>query len=152
MHGADVLPEHSSSAALLTDFYSYIKELADRIHSIEGKLGGQPGSAEVLELLGGARRESTDPYSPSLALNENSKRPFASLSSENFNSPDANRLAGWASETRPTLHQPTYGGPRLAPRPVEDSPSSRPGDIMDGPPAEAPAEQIPEVEDNIYLG
>ncbi|OAA67354.1 c6 zinc finger domain containing protein [Niveomyces insectorum RCEF 264] len=113
----------------------YIKELADRINSIEGKLGNQSPSAgaDNLDLLAGGRRDSAEAY-PGYALNENAKRPYTSISSETPQSSPANsRHAAWASTPRavhPFQSPPTgsaavtrtpYSAVSLAPVPQVDA-------------------------------
>ncbi|CAK7200030.1 hypothetical protein SEUCBS139899_002718 [Sporothrix eucalyptigena] len=118
----------------------YIKELADRINSIEGKLGNQsPASAaDALELLGRSgidRRDSAEAGAnyARYSLNENAKRPYANMSGDTPDgSPAPNsRLAGWATNTpRPAnLFQTPgsaasatpYSAVSLAPQPQIDA-------------------------------
>ncbi|RYP85737.1 hypothetical protein DL769_000911 [Monosporascus sp. CRB-8-3] len=119
----------------------YIKELADRIHSIEGKLASEGGNVDALsELLSGARRESSDIFSPPGQPDENGrKRPFSSISTGDFGTPGGSRQATWNSESRPIQpfqppRQP-YSANGLAPQPLAkpdtDNPS-RPAAVMDG--------------------
>ncbi|KJR88252.1 uncharacterized protein SPSK_06959 [Sporothrix schenckii 1099-18] len=96
----------------------YIKELADRINSIEGKLGNQsPASAaDALELLRDAG-DAANGYAR-YSLNENAKRPFANISEE---TPDGspqnnNRHTAWATTTPRT----PYSAVSLAPQPHID--------------------------------
>ncbi|KAL8393671.1 hypothetical protein RB595_003418 [Gaeumannomyces hyphopodioides] len=142
----------------------YIKELADRINSIEGKLGNQALTGDFMEQLAGApRRESSDTFSPSPSapLNENAKRPFSSMSGEatTFDTPVSSKpaaAANWPTEPRPIHPYPapaTPGqklpysvnnlAPRLAPAPapalvLEPQTPSRPPPIH----AEAPAPAV----------
>ncbi|KLU92174.1 hypothetical protein MAPG_11120 [Magnaporthiopsis poae ATCC 64411] len=119
----------------------YIKDLAQRIISIEGRLGNQALTGELTEQLAGApRRESSDAFSPpaSAALNENAKRSFSSISGETaaFGTPVASKpvaTAGWTSEPRPTHtypaptapgQKPPYSANRLAPRLAPAPPSA----------------------------
>ncbi|KAI0467490.1 hypothetical protein F4859DRAFT_517926 [Xylaria cf. heliscus] len=91
----------------------YIKELADRIHHIEGKLANE-GSLDLSELLGGSRRESSDIFSPSAEHDENSrKRPYSSISGAEFGTPNPSRQGNWNTEPRPI--QP-YQAPTTAPK------------------------------------
>ncbi|RYP75829.1 hypothetical protein DL771_002093 [Monosporascus sp. 5C6A] len=119
----------------------YIKELADRIHSIEGKLASEGGNVDALsELLSGARRDSSDIFSPPGQPDENGrKRPFSSISTGDFGTPGGSRQATWNSEPRPIQpfqppRQP-YSAHGLAPQPLAkpdtDNPS-RPAAVMDG--------------------
>lgn len=142
---------------------SYIKELADRINSIEGKLGAQAVSEALGDLAGISRRESADAYSPSVQLDENArKRPYSSISGEGFDTPVSNRHAGWASEPRPSnsfqtptdRYRPPYSVNNLAPRPVgpksESQTPSRPVATMDGITADIQADQGREIDENVF--
>lgn len=119
----------------------YIKDLAQRIISIEGRLGNQALTGELTEQLASApRRESSDTLSPSAsaALNENAKRSFSSMSGEAaiFSTPVASKpvsAASWSSEPRPTHpypaptapgQKPPYWVNRLAPRLAPAPPSA----------------------------
>ncbi|EJT73853.1 hypothetical protein GGTG_07708 [Gaeumannomyces tritici R3-111a-1] len=127
----------------------YIKELADRINSIEGKLGNQALAGEFMEQLAGApRRESSDTFSPSPSapLNENAKRPFSSMSAEatTFNTPVSSKsaaAANWPTEPRP-IHpypapatpgqKPPYSVNNLAPRLVPaPAPAPAPAPVLE---------------------
>jgi hypothetical protein len=83
---------------LLADFVygSYIKELADRINSIEGKLGG---GADLLD--GVSRRASTEAFASPIPVDDSRKRPFSAISNDNFPSPSPAKPAAWATEHRP---------------------------------------------------
>ncbi|KAI0969532.1 hypothetical protein F4678DRAFT_463320 [Xylaria arbuscula] len=106
----------------------YIKELADRIHNIEGKLASEGNLDSLSELLGGGRRESSEIFSPSADHDENRrKRPYSSIAGAEFGTPDPSRQAAWNPEPRPI--QPyqsptngskgtTYSANVLAPRPL----------------------------------
>lgn len=111
----------------------YIKELADRIHSIENKLESEGAlSQDDLDRLFAADR-------PRASSNEdaNRKRPFSAISTGEFSSPQQGRQTPWGSQPRPI--QPSgattdsYGAPytesTLAPQPAEfkaDSTPSKP--------------------------
>ncbi|KAI1741590.1 hypothetical protein F4680DRAFT_69762 [Xylaria scruposa] len=105
----------------------YIKELADRIHHIEGKLANE-GSLDLSDLLGGGRRESSDIFSPSAEQDENSrKRPYSSISGADFGTPNPPRQGSWNAEPRPIQpYQAPTNGPKgtpysangLAPQPL----------------------------------
>ncbi len=121
---------------------SYIKELADRIHSIEGKLASEGGSSvdALSELLSSARRDSSDIFSPSGQPDENNrKRPYSSISTGDFGTPTTPRQATWASEPRPIqpfqTSKQSYSANDLAPQPLgkpnAETPS-RPTAAMDG--------------------
>jgi hypothetical protein len=99
----------------------YIKELADRINSIEGKLGG---GADLL--ASDSRRTSTEAFSSPMPLDDGRKRPFSSISTETFTTPTAPRQAAWPTEHRPiqpyqpiaTRPVPTFNANGLAPQPI----------------------------------
>lgn len=119
---------------------SYIKELADRIHSIEGKLASEGGNVDALsELLTGARRDSSDIFSPVQPDESSRKRPYSSISNGDFGTPGSSRQAAWSSEPRPIQpfqppRQP-YSANDLAPQPLgkpDDGTPSRPPAVMDG--------------------
>ena len=99
----------------------YIKELADRINSIEGKLGGS--AADLLD--GVSQRQSAEAFSSPLPLDDSRKRPFSSISNENYAVPSPARHTGWTSEHRPIQpFQPPqnrgtpYSANGLAPQPI----------------------------------
>ncbi|KAI1341267.1 hypothetical protein F5Y15DRAFT_29175 [Xylariaceae sp. FL0016] len=106
----------------------YIKELADRIHHIEGKLASEGGNVDALsELLNGARRESDIFGSPSQGDENNRKRPYSSISGAEFGTPPSSRQNTWSSEPRPIQPYQTpsgdqrgtqYSANSLAPQPV----------------------------------
>lgn len=104
----------------------YIKELADRINSIEGKLGGS-----AADLLDSARRVSAEAFATPIPLDDSRKRPFASISTEGFSTPPAPRQVGWPTEHRPIQpYQPiasravSYNANGLAPQPIGPKPDS----------------------------
>ncbi|KAI8628421.1 hypothetical protein F5Y19DRAFT_138750 [Xylariaceae sp. FL1651] len=121
----------------------YIKELADRIHHIEGKLASEGNIDALTELLGGGRRESSDIFAPSGHTDENSrKRPYSSISGADFGTPNSSRQGTWNSEPRPIQpYQTPSNGPRgtpysangLAPHPLSkpeaDTPPRRAASI-----------------------
>jgi hypothetical protein len=105
---------------LIPPLDSYIKELADRINSIEGKLGG---GADLLE--GVSRRESTEAFSSPLPIDDGRKRPFSSISNDAFPTPTPVRQTAWAPDHRsiqPYQPPPNRGTPYsvngLAPQPI----------------------------------
>ncbi|KAI1770354.1 hypothetical protein F4818DRAFT_268040 [Hypoxylon cercidicola] len=149
----------------------YIKELADRIHHIEGKLAseGNGGSVDssLAELLNGARRESADIFGSSGPPEENSrKRPYSSISGAEFATPTSSRQATWSSEPRPIQPYQTPSGnpkaaysanglaPRPLPKPGPDTPS-RPPAVIDTAPLElnhnGPARELDEEAFSGYL-
>ncbi|KAI0395255.1 hypothetical protein F5Y17DRAFT_457154 [Xylariaceae sp. FL0594] len=122
----------------------YIKELADRIHHIEGKLASE-GSLEVpTELLGGGRREFSDIFASSGQQEESRKRPYSSMSGGDYGSPHTARPTHWPLEPRPIqpYHAPSsepkgspYSANGLAPQPLAksdtDAPSRRATSLED---------------------
>lgn len=149
----------------------YIKELADRIHHIEGKLAseGNGGSMDssLAELLNGARRESADIFGSSGPPEENSrKRPYSSISGAEFATPTSSRQATWSSEPRPIQPYQTSPGnsrapystnglaPQPLPKPTSETPS-RPSATIDAEPLEldhsAPARELDEEAFSGYL-
>ncbi|KAI0142686.1 hypothetical protein GGR57DRAFT_485736 [Xylariaceae sp. FL1272] len=113
----------------------YIKELADRIHSIEGKLANEGGNLDSLsELLGGGnRRESLDIFAPSTHADEPSrKRPFDSISGPEQHEPTPSHQAAWVPEPRsaqphqapPDGDSAPYSANGLAPHPLPKSPDA----------------------------
>ncbi|KAI0379006.1 hypothetical protein F5Y04DRAFT_138774 [Hypomontagnella monticulosa] len=115
----------------------YIKELADRINNIEGKLASEGGNVESLaELVNGARRESADLFGPSGNTEENGrKRPYSSISGAEFGTPTSSRQATWSSEPRPiqpyqtpsnNFRAPPYSANGLAPQPLSKPDSGTP--------------------------
>ncbi|KAI5861342.1 hypothetical protein GGS23DRAFT_147449 [Durotheca rogersii] len=122
----------------------YIKELADRINHIEGKLASEGGNVDSLtELLNGARRESAELYGQPGTGEENSrKRPYSSISGADFGTPASSRQGTWSSEPRPIqpYQTPTsafrgpYSANGLAPQPLgRPESASRPAPIDAGP-------------------
>jgi hypothetical protein len=105
----------------------YIKELADRINSIEGKLGGS-----AADLLDSARRVSAEAFASPIPLDDSRKRPFASISTEGFSTPTAPRPpTAWPTEHRPIQpYQPiasravSYNANGLAPQPIGPKPDN----------------------------
>lgn len=104
----------------------YIKELADRIHSIENKLEseGNLTQDELDRLLTPGNHRAYN----GLASSEEPvrKRPFSSISAGDFSTPAPPRQAPWGPEPRPILPAPaasdSYSGPgytnsSLAPQP-----------------------------------
>ncbi|KAH8776429.1 hypothetical protein F5883DRAFT_410642 [Diaporthe sp. PMI_573] len=99
----------------------YIKELADRIHSIEGKLGGQAAAELAGELAALPRRELADTYAAAAAAHadESRKRPYAHISTENFSTPSPVRQTGPPSESRPAFsQQASYSANSLGLKPL----------------------------------
>lgn len=101
----------------------YIKELADRINSIEGKLHG---GADLLEVV--PQRQSAEAFISPLQMDDGRKRPFSSISNDNYPTPSPARHVGWATDHRPIQpyqHQPPppsvdtpFSANSLAPQPI----------------------------------
>ncbi|KAJ0109895.1 hypothetical protein J7T55_004445 [Diaporthe amygdali] len=144
-------------------------ELADRIHSIEGKLGGQ-AAADALagELAALPRRDLADSYAAAAAsaqVEESRKRPYAHISSENFSTPSPLRQSGPPSESRPAFsQQASYSANNLGLKPLlpRESTSTTPPQPPNIEPLQEeepqppqPDHLLPGVEDdafNAYLG
>lgn len=136
----------------------YIKELADRINSIEGKLGGQ----SVAEALAGeltSRRNLGENHAASPQGEDARKRPFSHISSNNVPTHGPNRQPGWSADARPAIsQQPSYTANGLALKPIlpRESSSSMPPPppaIDDGRAsiqATQPPAALPEIGDDVY--
>lgn len=136
---------------------SYIKELADRIHSIENKLesDGNLNQDDIDKLF------ATDRSRQSNGLEDASrKRPFSSISTAEFTTPITVRQAPWGSENRSiqpasaageTLSQ-EYDNASLAPQatPIKaaDTPSRQPDEAADV--GMDDAEEMPDIDDEAY--
>ncbi|OTA88266.1 hypothetical protein M434DRAFT_15087 [Hypoxylon sp. CO27-5] len=97
----------------------YIKELADRIHHIEGKLASEGGNVDNLPDI--------DYFGPSGQPEDNSrKRPYSSISGAEFATPTSSRQGTWSSEPRQIQPYQTpsgnlrtpYNANGLAPQPL----------------------------------
>lgn len=135
----------------------YIKELADRIHSIENKLesDGNLNQDDIDKLF------ATDRSRQSNGLDDASrKRPFSSISTGEFTTPTTVRQAPWGSEHRSiqpasaageTLSQ-EYDNASLAPQatPIKaaDTPSRQPDEAADV--GMDDAEEMPDIDDEAY--
>ncbi|KYK55178.1 binuclear Zn cluster-containing/DNA binding domain-containing protein [Drechmeria coniospora] len=131
----------------------YIKELADRIHSIENKLESEGNlTQDDIDKLFAPER----PRSHSQTGEDGSrKRPFSSISTGEFSTPLTARQAPWGSEPRPIQpasassdHFASHGfanNHALAPQPAaikpDDTPSRPPMAPMD--PSLAEADELP---------
>lgn len=133
----------------------YIKELADRINSIEGKLGGQ----SVAEALAGelaSRRSLGENYLASAQGEDVRKRPYSHMSGSTFPTPVANRQPGWPSDSRPAItQQPSHSANGLALKPIlpRENIATTPSRTlaMDGVRVQAPQPPaIPQVGDNVF--
>ncbi|KAK4153067.1 glucose transport transcription regulator RGT1 [Chaetomidium leptoderma] len=144
----------------------YIKELADRINTIEGKLNTNVDGLE--------RRDSSEAFaSPGLG-DESRKRPFSSISGEGFQTPSPNRLPMYPTDHRPILPylQPDFRAqnsgdpadlsikpatPMQFPGPTNDMNLQGQPEMMDGisqnglPQGSShQADQLPEIEDEAF--
>ncbi|KAK0708123.1 hypothetical protein B0H67DRAFT_603177 [Lasiosphaeris hirsuta] len=134
----------------------YIKELADRINTIEGKLGG---SAEGLETA--VQRVPNEAFSSPMPVDDSRKRPFSAISNDGFPTPTSTtgRVTAWTTEHRPLRpyidpdHRLPYSVNDLAPKLV---PSTELPGVNDGalqPPAESIMQGIPQdglVQDGLH--
>lgn len=118
----------------LTWWHSYIKELADRINTIEGKLNNT--TVESLDSI--VRRSSSEAFASAGMGDESRKRPFSSMSGDGFPSPSPSRIQGYTTEHRPILpyvvnpdyRPPNSGNPNdLAVKPT--APVQFPGSATD---------------------
>ncbi|KAK4130944.1 hypothetical protein BT67DRAFT_409669 [Trichocladium antarcticum] len=76
----------------------YIKELADRINTIEGKLNTNVDSLDTM-----ARRSSSEAFGAPGVVDDSRKRPFSSVSGEAYQTPSPSRVQGTTTEHRPLL-------------------------------------------------
>ncbi|KAK0382824.1 hypothetical protein NLU13_9919 [Sarocladium strictum] len=130
----------------------YIKELADRINSIESKLQSEDGLGhEDLEKFFAQERQrsSTGPVDDA-----SRKRPFSSISGNEFSTPTSNnRQAPWGSESRGpqpesfTNYTNASLAPQASPIKPDTTPSKQSVANMDIPMPDD--EDVPEVGDNI---
>lgn len=146
-----------------TMLISYIKELADRIHSIENKLESEGSlTQDDIDRLFAPDRPRAYNNLVSTAEDSNRKRPFSSISSGDFGTPAPARQAPWGSEPRPiqpattpseTYAAPTYANSALAPQPLavkpDDSPSKDVTVTEDDPMSDV--EDVPEIDDGAFL-
>ncbi|KOS19868.1 putative transcriptional regulatory protein [Escovopsis weberi] len=116
----------------------YIKELADRIHSIENKLESEVPAEDL-----------------------GRKRHFSGISSSDFSTPAPPRQAPWGSEPRPILPAPTatddFGSPGYANLSLVPQPSAIKADATPPKPPVAPmdaqmpdAEVLPDIDEAAY--
>lgn len=138
--------------------YRYIKELADRIHSIENKLEseGSLTQDEIDRLLTPGSHRAYNGLVP--AEEAGRKRAFSSISASDFNAA-APRQAPWGPEPRPILPAPAssdtfagagYANNSLAPQPAavkaEAAPQKPPVASMDSQIVDT--EEVPEVDED----
>ncbi|KAH8666284.1 hypothetical protein BX600DRAFT_511229 [Xylariales sp. PMI_506] len=120
----------------------YIKELADRINHIEGKLASEGANADSLSDL--LRRDSNDFFQSGQPDPSSRKRPYSSVAGDQFGTPTSARQQTFSSEPRPIQpygtptdrFRPPYSSNSLAPTPLAAKPDSgtpsRPAAVMDG--------------------
>ncbi|KID92817.1 C6 finger domain-containing protein [Metarhizium guizhouense ARSEF 977] len=136
----------------------YIKELADRIHSIENKLEseGNLSQDDIDKLF------ATDRSRHSNGLEDSTrKRPFSSISTGDYTTPTTVRQAPWGSEARSA--QPAsgqgeglvqeYSNSSLAPQPTPIKPDETPTKPHAAP-ADVPmldGEEVPAVDEQAFL-
>ena len=132
---------------------SYIKELADRIHSIEHKLGSENGlTLEELDKL----------FPPSRPRTEEAgrKRPFSSISTGDASTPGQARQAPWGSEPRALQPAPSaddgqaaaaYSSSSLAPQPTAAKGSVLPSktSAADADVSLLSSDELPEIDDGV---
>ena len=104
----------------------YIKELADRIHHIEGKLGG--GAVRDLIGMGSAEVAVFAGAQPAMEANDR-KRPYATISGDSIP-----QLGTWSAEPRPA--QSFDQAPRLYHPDTLAQPTLQKHSVMDATPAE----------------
>ncbi len=135
----------------LTIDSSYIKELADRIFTIEGRLGGGADAPN-----GTPGRQSDESF-PSPAAGD--KRPYESISGENLSAATPTKPgAAWGTEPRPiqpyqsSASRPSLSVNDFSPRaiaPATPTPRVLPVSLMDGLP-DGPSEHFREIDDDDF--
>lgn len=136
----------------------YIKELADRIHSIEGKLASEGANADLTELLNGTRREASDLFPAADASGR--KRPYSSISSGDFGTPTPAGHITSNLEHRPVYrssmdrYRTSYSANELAPAPNTagaDADFARPDAAMNGMQVDMETiDQVPEIDETTF--
>ncbi|KAG8423896.1 Glucose-responsive transcription factor [Metarhizium acridum] len=136
----------------------YIKELADRIHSIENKLEseGNLSQDDIDKLFATDRSRHINGLEDSTR-----KRPFSSISTGDYTTPTTVRQAPWGSEARSA--QPAsgqgeglsqeYSNSSLAPQPTPIKPDETPTKPHAAP-ADVPmvdGEEVPGVDEQAFL-
>lgn len=96
----------------------YIKELADRINSIEGKLGSAAVDKLADVLASAARQESGESNSTVVPGEDHRKRTWNQMSTSELS--DVPRQYTWQSTTRPVIppQQTTYSANGMALKPI----------------------------------
>ncbi len=117
--------------------FRYIKELADRINSIESKLESEGGLSqdEIDKLFGSDRHRGPNGTGSEEPAR---KRPFSSISTNDFSTPVSSRQVPWGSEPRniqPASGQSdgyaAFNNSSLAPQPSEIKPDDTPSKVVD---------------------
>jgi hypothetical protein len=128
----------------------YIKELADRINSIESKLGSEGGiNADDLEKILSSSRPPTE--------DATRKRPFSSISTGDASTPAQARQSLWGSGERPLQPVPSanddqdatpYNANSLAPEPSALKPDETRSKLpSEGDLAMFDGEEVPEIDE-----
>lgn len=95
----------------------YIKELADRINSIEGKLGTAAADKLVDALASATRRESSESNNAVASGEDHRKRPWSQISTAD--PMEASRQHAWQPAARPVIpQQTTYSANGMALKPI----------------------------------
>ncbi|KAM3543617.1 hypothetical protein ARSEF1564_003470 [Beauveria bassiana] len=132
----------------------YIKELADRINSIESKLESEGGVSqdELDKIFSAERHRGTN--GTTVVEDANRKRPYSSISNE-FGTPAPTRQAPWGSEPRslPPEAAPSdayYNNAHLAPQPsaLNDTPSKPASEDVGDVPMED-GEHVPNIDEGV---
>lgn len=137
----------------------YIKELADRIHSIEGKLASEGANADLSELFNGTRREPSDLFVST--DNSGRKRPYSSISSGDFDTPTPAGHITSNLEHRPVYrssddrYRAPYSANELAPAPntanADADTFARPEVALNGMQVDMdPMDQLPEIDETTF--
>ncbi len=141
---------------------SYIKELADRINTIEGKLNTNVDGLE--------RSASNEAFASPGLVDESRKRPFSNISNDAFQTPPPNRFSStFTADHRPILPylQPEFRGQNelgikpAAPVPfpgaadeigLQPQPEMMEGISQNGLPqgSSHQGDQMPEIEDAVF--
>ena len=139
-------------ALKLTIDSSYIKELADRIFTIEGRLGGEAGGPNGTT----PGRQSDESFS-SPAVGD--KRPYESISGENLSAATPTKSgAAWGTEPRPiqpyqsSASRPSLSVNDFSPRaiaPATPTPRVLPVSLMDELP-DGPSDHFREIDDDDF--
>ncbi|KAL7938716.1 hypothetical protein V8C35DRAFT_288967 [Trichoderma chlorosporum] len=137
----------------------YIKELADRIHSIENKLEseGSLTQDEIDRLLTPGSHRAYNGLAP--PEEQGRKRPFSSISATDFNATAPARQAPWGPDQRPIMPAPAsadgFTGPTYANTSLAPPSSAIKADSALPKPPVAPmdsqvveAEEVPEIDED----